>query len=73
MQLAYQVLDQMVKVRVGGGRSIWCRPNLAATLPVFIYWYSIYRVGQIKRGQCSFFRRSKACFREFWWFLACEI
>jgi len=26
----------------------------------------IYRVGQIKRGQCNFFRRSKACFREFW-------
>ena len=29
-----------------------------------------YRVGQIKRGQCSFFRRSKARFREF---LASEI
>ena len=26
----------------------------------------VYRVGQIKRGQCSFFRRSKARFREFW-------
>jgi len=25
-----------------------------------------YRVGQIKRGQCRFFRRSKARFREFW-------
>jgi len=33
---------------------------------------SIYRVGQIKRGQCSFSRRSKACFREFWKFLAGE-
>ena len=31
-----------------------------------------YLVGQIKRGQCSFFRRSKARFREFW-FLAGEI
>jgi len=25
-----------------------------------------YRVGQTKRGQCSFFCRSKARFREFW-------
>ena len=25
-----------------------------------------YRVGQIKRAQCSFFRRNKARFREFW-------
>ena len=27
--------------------------------------FYIYRVGQIKRGQCSFFRRSKARFRKF--------
>jgi len=26
----------------------------------------IYWVGQIKRGQCSFLRRSKERFREFW-------
>jgi len=26
----------------------------------------IYRVGQIRRGQCSFFRRRKARFRECW-------
>jgi len=32
-----------------------------------------YRVGQIKRGQCSFFRRSKARFREFFIILAGEI
>jgi len=25
-----------------------------------------YRVGQIKRGQCSFFRRGKALYKEFW-------
>jgi len=34
---------------------------------------TMYLVGQIKRGQCSFFRRSKARFREFWSFLAGEI
>jgi len=33
----------------------------------------IYRVGQIKRGQCSFFRRGKAHFREFLKFLGDEI
>jgi len=28
---------------------------------------SLYRrLGQVKRGQCSFFRCSKARFREFW-------
>jgi len=26
---------------------------------------NVYRVGQTKRGQCSFFQRSKARFREF--------
>jgi len=26
----------------------------------------IYQVGQIKLGQCGFFRCSKARFREFW-------
>jgi len=34
---------------------------------------TIYRVGQIKRGQCSFFRCSKARFRESCQFLAGEI
>jgi len=32
-----------------------------------------YRVGQIKRGQCCFFRRSKAHFTELWQFWAGEI
>jgi len=32
-----------------------------------------YRVGQIKRGQCSFLRRIKRRFRTFWQFLAVEI
>jgi len=34
--------------------------------------HGLHRVGQIKRGQCSFFRCSKARFTEFW-FLAGEI
>jgi len=29
-----------------------------------IFWDTLYRVGQIKQGQCSFFRRSKSI-REF--------
>ena len=35
---------------------------------VIYYAFNVftYRVGQIKRGQCSFFRRSKARFREYW-------
>ena len=32
----------------------------------------LHRVDQIKRGQCSFFRRSKARFKEFSKFLASE-